>query len=147
MPTKVLVKKRNRQRSARNCLVCSKIHYKQRSKYCSPLCTLRSGDFYEISERIRKSKRYRVWRKTILSRDKYTCVNCGKSPKTLEVDHIIAFRELLDSLLASKTNIYQSSELWNIDNGRTLCPSCHRKTDSFGSTLASKYKPQNPLTI
>ena len=24
------------------------------------------------------------------------------------------------------------NELWNINNGRTLCKPCHRKTDTYG---------------
>jgi len=77
---------------------------------------------------IRESSDYKLWRKAVLKRDNYICTECGlkrgwnKSLKTriiIEVDHIKPFALYPDLRFA-------------IDNGRCLCESCHRKTDTYG---------------
>lgn len=56
-------------------------------------------------------KEYRNWRKEVLERDKYTCVECGTNTN-LEVDHI-------------KPYAYFPELRYDISNGRTLCKKCH----------------------
>jgi 5-methylcytosine-specific restriction endonuclease McrA len=63
----------------------------------------------------RASREYKEWRKVVFSRDKYTCVICGdRKGGNLEADHIKDFA------------LYPELRL-NINNGRTLCKSCHKK--------------------
>lgn len=67
------------------------------------------------------SKKYKLWRKEILKRDKNTCLFCGiHANKGLHVDHI-------------KPWSYFPANRYDISNGRTLCKSCHEKTykDAF----------------
>lgn len=71
------------------------------------------------NEAIRKSAEYKKWRTAVFERDNYTCVKCGKRGTTIHADHIkplALFNEL--SL--------------DIDNGRTLCVSCHKQTETYG---------------
>lgn len=75
---------------------------------------------------IRNSKEYREWRNAVLERDDGKCVLCGRRKKPskgirMEVDHIKPF--LLFPELA-----------FDINNGRTLCSTCHRKTDTYGNS-------------
>ena len=77
------------------------------------------GGISSINNRIRRSLNYRLWRKTVFERDKYTCVFCGKMGGRLEADHIKPFALFPELRFA-------------IDNGRTLCGDCHRKTDNYG---------------
>ena len=79
-------------------------------------------------ERIRRSIEYKLWRKSVFERDNHTCVWCGyKSHKKIngksdiEADHIKPF-SLFPALRFA------------IDNGRTLCVPCHRRTDTWGFT-------------
>lgn len=67
----------------------------------------------------RKSLAYKEWRMEIFERDNYTCVLCGKRGGNLEADHIKPFA-------------HYPKLRFVIDNGRTLCKSCHRKTDTWG---------------
>lgn len=86
------------------------------------------------NDSIRKSKEYKLWRKAVFERDNYTCIWCkvkngnGKAIK-LNADHIKPFA-------------YYPALRFAIDNGRTLCVPCHKKTDTFGSK-AYKYLEYN----
>lgn len=79
---------------------------------------------YQKALKIRKSSEYKDWRKKILERDNYSCVNCG-SREMLEIDHI------------KPLALFPSLAL-DLNNGRVLCHSCHKKTDTYGSL--SKFK-------
>lgn len=67
---------------------------------------------------IRTTKEYYDWRKSVLERDSYSCIWCS-SKSELQVDHIKPFSKYPELR-------------FTIDNGRTLCKSCHRKTDTWG---------------
>lgn len=77
------------------------------------------GGVTPINTAIRHSLEYRLWRTSIFTRDKYTCIWCGAHGVVLNADHIKPFASYPELRFA-------------IDNGRTLCVPCHRKTDTFG---------------
>ena len=64
--------------------------------------------------KFRRSFEYRIWREAVYARDDYTCQNCHVRGVELNADHIKPFSQYPELRLA-------------IDNGRTLCVSCHRK--------------------
>lgn len=74
------------------------------------------------NEKVRKSSEYRNWRKSVFARDNYKCVDCGKNSKELQADHIKPFA------------LYKEKR-FDINNGRTLCIDCHRKTETYWSKL------------
>lgn len=65
------------------------------------------------------SAEYRRFRHAVLERDNFTCQICGVKPPIPHVDHIKPYARFPELRT-------------NIDNGRTLCPPCHRKTPSWG---------------
>ena len=77
------------------------------------------GGVTPVNKAIRHSIEYRLWRESVFKRDNYTCVWCGKVGGRIEADHIKAFKDYPELRFA-------------IDNGRTLCKSCHKKTDTYG---------------
>lgn len=82
------------------------------------------GGITKESTKIRTSKEYALWRTAVFQRDNYTCVWCGarsakSRPTFLNADHIKPFAYFPELRLA-------------IDNGRTLCTDCHKKTDNYG---------------
>lgn len=59
--------------------------------------------------------RYKEWRKAVFKRDDYKCQMCPKRGGYLQADHI-------------KPWAYFPELRYDVNNGRTLCLSCHRKT-------------------
>lgn len=79
------------------------------------------GGITPINEKIRKSLEYKLWREAVFARDNYQCVFGGKEHgRKLNADHIKPFALFPELRFA-------------IDNGRTLCVECHRKTDTWGN--------------
>ena len=74
---------------------------------------------------VRQSLEYRLWREAIFARDNWTCVWCMVRGGALNADHIKPFSSFPELRLA-------------IDNGRTLCVKCHRKTDTYGKKINKK---------
>lgn len=70
------------------------------------------------NDRVRHSWKYKIWKKAVLARDGYKCVQCG-GLKNLHVDHIKEFA-------------FYPELRFEISNGRVLCFECHRKTETWG---------------
>lgn len=70
------------------------------------------GGIYETIAKIRNCPEYRIWKKGVLKRDKYTCQLCG-SDKSLHTHHINKFADYPDLR-------------FDVDNGITLCKHCHK---------------------
>jgi len=77
------------------------------------------GGVTSIYKKIRKSPEYIAWRESVFKRDNYTCLHCGIKGGVLNADHIKPFATHPKLRL-------------DIDNGRTLCEPCHKKTDTWG---------------
>jgi hypothetical protein len=97
------------------------------------------GGISTLGNLIRSCFRYRQWRSDVFTRDDFTCVHCGNRGGKLHADHIKPF-----SLILKENNIKTldeagcCEELWNINNGRTLCVECHKKTDTYLSKANKK---------
>lgn len=71
------------------------------------------------SKKIRMSKEYKEWRKTVFLRDDFICQDCGVRGNRLHPDHIFPFA-------------YFPEQRFLVENGQTLCEDCHRKTPTYG---------------
>lgn len=71
------------------------------------------------------------WKKEILKRDEYKCIQCWTTTE-LEIDHIIPMCQLIKENKINKQNFKENIKLFlDINNGRTLCKSCHKKTPTY----------------
>jgi len=82
------------------------------------------GGITEPNKLIRNGHKFRNWRIAVFERDNYTCQECGEKSKKghkvyLEAHHIKSF------------SVYKELR-FEVDNGRTLCKKCHKKTDNYG---------------
>ncbi len=73
------------------------------------------GGLTPENKRIRVSIEMRLWHEAVFARDNWTCQECKIRGGKLEAHHIKRFRDFPELRLA-------------IDNGITLCQSCHNKT-------------------
>ena len=85
------------------------------------------GGITPLSVKIRTSPEMKLWRETVFQRDKYTCVWCNAKNGNghtviLNADHIKPFAQYPELRFA-------------IDNGRTLCIDCHKKTDTYAGKI------------
>lgn len=121
------------------CSICGKWTKIKRSRINATTCSLKckyseralellgnknhlwKGGITPINLKIRTSKEYKLWRKSVFERDNYTCVWCNKKGD-IEADHIKPF-SLFPKLRFS------------LKNGRTLCVQCHKTTDTYGTKI------------
>ena len=68
-----------------------------------------------------------AWRSSIFERDNYECQDCGKKGY-LEAHHKKPFIQIIEdnNIKTLKEGIF-CNELWDLDNGITLCKGCHKK--------------------
>lgn len=76
------------------------------------------GGITPINRAIRNSLEMKLWREAVFQRDDWMCVFCKKRGGILHADHIKQFAYFPELRFA-------------IDNGRTLCKTCHKETDTF----------------
>jgi len=82
------------------------------------------GGVTRSNQLVRESVEYKLWREAVLRRDGFACVWCGNQAN-LQADHIKQFAFFPELRFA-------------IDNGRTLCAPCHRKTPTWGNNGLNK---------
>jgi hypothetical protein len=85
------------------------------------------GGISTANELARKSVEYAIWREAVFKRDNYTCQDCGAHSGhgkrvDLHADHRKPWALFPELRFA-------------IDNGKTLCVPCHKKTPTFGGKL------------
>lgn len=84
------------------------------------------GGITPLYIRIRQSFEYRLWRSDVFTRDKFICQSCGRKDCYLEAHHLNPFSKILcDNKIKSYEMAMNCVELWNINNGITLCLDCH----------------------
>ena len=67
-------------------------------------------------------RKYKDWQNAVFERDVWTCQGCGKRERILHAHHI-------------KSWLKHPKLRYVVENGQTLCPSCHKKTDSYSRKL------------
>lgn len=135
----------------KTCKTCSKNYrifpcFKNKSKFCSHKCyhkdlqeskkginsPLWQGGISETRTQIRSCRKYKDWRTSIFERDRFTCRDCGKKSCKLNADHIKPFSVILNlNNIKTLEQALECKELWDTQNGQTLCEDCHKNTKSY----------------
>ena len=89
------------------------------------------GGITPVHRMVRVMPEYDLWRSKVFQRDNFTCQICGERDVVLNADHIVPFSYiLLMEGIRNTADARVCDFLWDIDNGRTLCKSCHKATPS-----------------
>jgi hypothetical protein len=88
-----------------------------------------------LYESIRHLPEYYKWRLDVMLRDKLVCQVCCKQGY-VEAHHLYPFALIIhNEAIKTTMEAVSSKNLWDIDNGQSLCESCHRKTNSYAIRL------------
>jgi len=84
------------------------------------------GGISSLNRSIRTMTENRKWMDAVKERDKM-CVKCG-STESLESHHLVELADIIDEYnIKNRNDARICTELWNINNGITLCTECHYK--------------------
>lgn len=93
-----------------------------------------------IYQAIRTLRQYKEWRTKVFERDNYVCRMCDKNSIELMVHHIRTIREIIQFYgIENSMDAENCNELWNVNNGITVCKDCHKKIHKQ-ERLTKKYK-------
>jgi 5-methylcytosine-specific restriction endonuclease McrA len=90
----------------------------RRKRWSGPENPRWKGGITPEEKKIRNGIEFRLWREAVFARDNWTCQDCGKRGVYIEAHHIKSFSKHKEIRFA-------------IDNGKTLCRPCHKKTPNF----------------
>jgi len=97
------------------------------------------GGITSLVEQIRKCLKYRQWVSDVYTIDDFTCQECGQRGGDLNAHHIKSFSSILQKYeITTYEQALECDELWNINNGITLCRECHRKLHKKSKKILRK---------
>ena len=87
------------------------------------------GGLTPLNENIKHCFEYRQWRSDVFTRDNFTCQECGDNKGgNLEAHHKKSFSSILQYYeITTLEEALECEELFNINNGITLCRKCHKE--------------------
>jgi hypothetical protein len=95
--------------------------------------------------KIRNTTKYLYWRLMILKRDNFTCQLCLSSIKEnkslrLEVHHAKTFDDICkENKICTVEQALACKELWNLNNGVSICYSCHKGIEKLRTKLRNMF--------
>jgi len=97
------------------------------------------GGKTDLTRCIHSLSNYKEWRTKIFIRDNWTCQNCHLVGVYLEPHHIKSLKEIIkDNKIKNSADAIRCKELWNVDNGITLCKECHKLTETYAGKSHQK---------
>lgn len=92
------------------------------------------GGISKIDRLCRRMSDYKIWRSKVFERDNWTCQTCGFRGGYVTAHHINGFSKIIKkNCIETIKQARECNELWEINNGVTLCESCHSLTDNYKS--------------
>jgi hypothetical protein len=91
------------------------------------------GGIAKFDRLVRQIYEYKQWRSDVFQRDNWTCQTCGERGY-LEAHHIKEFHKILkENNIISLEEARKCNELWDLNNGVSLCIKCHNLTKKRGT--------------
>lgn len=103
------------------------------------------GGITGLITQIRNTAQYKEWRLKIYYDSKFTCSKCkikkvGKNI-ILDADHIIALAKIVfDNNIKTIEEALKCEKIFDVKNGRSLCRTCHKETNTWGVNVNKKLK-------
>jgi len=101
------------------------------------------GGITPLRTKIWQNLKSKEWRLSIYERDNFSCQmpNCDRIETFLNVHHITTFSKILnDNKIKTLEQAIECQELWNLENGITLCKKCHNKIKGHEKKYISLFK-------
>lgn len=90
------------------------------------------GGVSKIDKLCRCMPEYKKWRSDVFQRDNWTCKTCNNNGCYVTAHHIISFSNLIKkNNIINTEKARECKELWDVNNGITLCEECHKLTDNY----------------
>ena len=90
------------------------------------------GGISKINRLCRGMGEYYQWRSDVFQRDNWTCKTCGINGVYVTAHHIKGFSKIIkENNVKSREHARKLPELWDVNNGITLCEDCHKLTDNY----------------
>jgi len=93
---------------------------------------------------IRRIDEYGEWKKAVFIRDRFACQQCGARngrKRIIEAHHLTSFARLVRELGITSVDAAKTCPLlWDVDNGQTLCKTCHQQTGSYPKQFVKPVK-------
>lgn len=97
------------------------------------------SEWVNFKRRIRDCWKTECWRTEIFKRDNYFCQDCKIKGGILSAHHIKEFETILkENYITTYEQALACKELWDLNNGITLCWPCHRKRHRGGDINGNK---------
>ncbi len=97
------------------------------------------GGIKKIDKAIRIMPEYIQWRSDIFQRDNWTCRTCNSKEIYVTAHHIRSLTNIIkENNITNVVEARKCQELWDINNGITLCEKCHSLTDNYKGRAVSK---------
>ena len=87
------------------------------------------GGVSSVNNKIRSLVKYSNWVKSVFKRDGFTCQKCGdKKGGNLNAHHRKQVSDIIKEYnLKEMIDVLRCKELWDLNNGITLCEKCHQE--------------------
>ncbi len=90
-----------------------------------------SREKVKVVKMVRSLTEYIEWRKRVFERDSFRCVCCGKDGY-ITAHHVKSASKIVaENCINSLESARNCAQLWDINNGKTLCEDCHKLTDNY----------------
>ena len=81
-----------------------------------------------VRRRFRSLSKQRCWIRSVFERDNFICQKCGNKEGELNAHHKKGFATILnENGIKTYKDFIDCNELWEVNNGITLCKKCHKE--------------------